>query len=128
MDIISKRKIDPRLQELFDKGIKVYSISGVNTIDNCEFEAFCTYIKEMKGTNGIYSILGSKIHDKLEEIVNDKATEKELPSVLEEELNDLKMLDIDFPKDWKGGTSIRDSWIADIARANGFRRVILPKE
>lgn len=111
---MGQRERDPRLQKLFDEGKKVYSISKLNTIDNCEYEAWNTYIQHDKGKNGIYGILGGKIHDKLEEIINDKATEKDLLPVLNEELSDLDMLNIDFPRDFKGGTSIKDNWIADM--------------
>lgn len=92
----------------------MWSISKANTVDNCLYEAWCTYKKHMKGSSGIYGLMGGKIHDKLEEIINGSATGLELPQVLQEELSDLDMLGIDFPKDMRGGTSIRDSWIADM--------------
>jgi hypothetical protein len=108
------REQDKRLQKLFDEGKKVYSISKLNTIENCEYEAWNTYIKKLRGKNGIYGILGGKIHDKLEAIINKEATESDLIPTLQEELNDLDMLNIGFPKDFKGGDSIRDSWVADM--------------
>lgn len=114
MKIIGKRERDPKLQELFDQGKSVWSISKANTVDNCLYEAWCTYKKHMTGASGIYGLMGGKIHDKLEAIINGSATESELSQVLNEELSDLDMLGIDFPKDMRGGTSIRDSWIADI--------------
>jgi hypothetical protein len=58
--------------------------------------------------------MGSRVHDTLEDIINDKATEKDLKPALELELYDLDMLGIDFPKDRKGENSIRDSWVADM--------------
>lgn len=105
---------DERLQALFDAGIDVYSISKTNTIENCLYEAFLTYIKHERGKNGVYGILGTKIHDKLEQIMNSEATKDDLLPTLNEELSDLDMLGIDFPKDFKGGTSIRDGWVADM--------------
>lgn len=111
---MAKREKDPRLQALFDAGKNVYSISKCNTIEECLYEAFNTYIQHKKGTNGIYSILGTRIHDKLEEIINGKATADELPDTLNEELLDLDMLNIQFPKDFKGNDSIRNNWIADM--------------
>ena len=64
--------------------------------------------------NGVYGILGGKIHDCLERIINEEATTDELLPTLEEELNDLDMLGLSFPKDFKGGDSIRDNWVADM--------------
>ena len=115
MVVIGTREKDPRLQKLFDEGKNVYSISKCNTIDNCEYEAFCTYKKHLKGENGVYGIMGGKVHDKLEEIMNNKATESELITSLKSEIADLDLFGIDFPKDRNGGTSIRDKWIADMS-------------
>ena len=111
---MAKRDKDPRLQELFSAGKNVYSISKCNTIEECLFEAYNTYILHNKGTNGIYGILGTKIHDKLEEIINGKATVDELPTTLNEELLDLDMLGVEFPKDFKGNDTIRNNWVADM--------------
>ena len=38
-----------------------------------------------------------------------------MPGVLKSELEDLEMLDLNFPKDRQGGDSIRDSWVADMS-------------
>lgn len=111
---MAKRDKDERLQALFKAGKNVYSISKCNTIDECLYETYLTYIKHQKGQNVIYGILGTKIHDKLEQVINGEATADELPDTLNEELLDLDMLDIHFPKDFKGGDSIRDNWVADM--------------
>lgn len=114
MVVVAKRERDKRIQKLYDEGVGLFSISKVNTVNQCLYETYRTYIKKDRGKNGIYGIMGSKIHDKLEEITNGKATEVELLPTLQEELSELDMLNIDFPKDFKGGTSIRDNWIADM--------------
>lgn len=87
----------------------------MNTIDNCSYEAFLTYKEHLKGDNNIYGVLGTKIHDTLEEIINGKNTTDALPGVLKSELEDLEMFDLNFPKDRQGGDSIKDSWIADMS-------------
>ena len=111
---MAKRDKDPRLQKLFDEGKKVYSISKLNTIEQCCYQAYLTYKKPREGSQNVYGIMGNRVHDTLEEIIKDKATEKDLKPALYLELQDLDMLGIDFPKDRKGGTSIRDNWIADM--------------
>lgn len=108
------REKDPRLQALYDTGKQVYSISRCNTISHCLYEAYKTYILHEKGSNGIYGILGTKIHDKLQEIMEGTASADELTPTLNEELSDLDMLNIQFPKDFKGNDSIRNNWIADM--------------
>lgn len=111
---MAKRQLDSRLEELYKSGKKVYSISKINTIDECLYEAYNSYVLREKGQNGIYGVLGTKIHDKLEAIMNGEATPAELPITLEEELNDLTMLGIEFPKDFKGNDTIRNNWVADM--------------
>lgn len=111
---MAKREVDPRLKKLFDEKKQVYSISKANTIEECLFEAYNTYVLHKKGVNGIYGVLGTKIHDKLQEIIEGTATEAELPDVLNQELLDLSMLGIEFPKDFKGNDTIRNNWVADM--------------
>lgn len=111
---MGQRQADPRLQSLFDNGKKVYSISKLNNIDQCEYQAYLTYIKHVKSLNSCYGVLGTRIHDCLEAIINNEATEADLLPALDKELEDLDMLGIDFPKDRNGGTSIRDNWVSDM--------------
>lgn len=111
---MAKRETDPRLLELFDSGKKVYSISKLNNIDQCEYQAYLTYIKHLKSTPSCYSVLGTGIHDCLEEIINGTKTESDLLPALSKELDDIEMLGLDFPKDRSGGNSIRDNWVADM--------------
>ena len=118
---MGKRETDPRLQALYDAGIKPYSFSRLGTINQCEFQAFLAYIKKIKGTNNIYGIMGGRIHDVLEDIMENKATEKDLYPAFLKELEDAELLGIDFPKDRKGENSIRDNWIADMTHfCNNF--------
>ena len=46
---MAKRDKDPRLQALFDAGKNVYSISKCNTIEECLYETFKSYIEHDKG-------------------------------------------------------------------------------
>lgn len=112
---MAQREVDPRLKELFDRGEKLYSISKLNNIDTCEYQAYLTYIVKEKGLGNCYNILGSQIHDCLEKIMNGLSDESELPVVLQKELDDIDMLGITFPSDRNGGVSIRDHWIADMS-------------
>lgn len=111
---MGKRELDSRLQELYNAGKKVYSISKINTINECLYEAYNSYILHNRGLNGVYGILGTKIHDKLEAIINGTASCSELPNTLKEELDELEMLGIEFPKDFKGNDTIRNNWVADM--------------
>ena len=111
---MAQRELDPRLKALFDAKKKVYSISKLNTIDQCEYQAYLSYVKHAKQSSSCYSILGTRIHDCLEAIINGDSTEEDLLPALDKELEDMEMLGIDFPNDRNGGTTIRDNWIADM--------------
>ena len=56
--------------------------------------------------------MGGEIHDVLEKIYNNQATGDDLLPALQRELADAELIGVDFPKDFKGGTSIRDNWVA----------------
>lgn len=111
---IGQREVDPRLKELFKQGKEVYSISKCNTIDQCLYQAYQSYVLKNKGLSGIYGILGSKIHDCLEAIMNQQASPDCLEPALNEELEEMEMFGLEFPKDFSGGNSIRDNWVADM--------------
>lgn len=122
---VGKREIDPKLQELYDKGVNVYSISRVDTISDCLYSAYRTYILKEKGHGNVYSSAGSVIHQVLEDITNGKATEKDLLPSVQDELDNLESLGIEWPKDSNGGDSIRDNWLTNIT--NFCKTYIPPK-
>lgn len=83
-------------------------------MDNCPYEAYLTYQKSEKGANNVYGVLGGCIHDKLEEIINGEAVKGDLRKALDNDLENLNLLGLSFPKDFKGGDSIRENWIKDM--------------
>ena len=99
---------------MYEAGVRLYSFSKLNTLEKCPFCAWTTYIKKDRGIHNIYDIAGSKIHDVLEMIVNGKASIADLKPALQAELVDMDMIGVDFPRDFRGGTSIRDKWIANM--------------
>lgn len=114
---MAERVIENKLKELYDSGKNVYSISKLNTIDQCKYQAYLSYIKkEPKPGKSIYGILGGKIHDKLEEIIKGTAEPKDIKPVILEELDDLEMFGIEFPKDRNGNDIIKNNWVANMTR------------
>ena len=113
------------MQKLFDEGKHVYSFSKLNTIDNCLYEAYLTYIKHKKGIPNVYGCMGTEIHDTLEMIVHGECTESELIKAMNKELSDMEMLGIEFPKDRNGGDSIKDGWVANMGHF--CRHFVKPK-
>ncbi len=114
---MAERSDDKRLEELREQGKKIYSISRLNTINQCEYQAFLNYIEQIEGKNiGIYGKLGGKTHDTIEAIIKDEKLPKDLKVAIQEELDDLEMCGIEFPLDRNGNNSIRDNWIANMTR------------
>ena len=111
---MSERKADARLEELKNNGIPIYSISRLDTINRCLYEAYLTYVLKRKGSPNIYGCLGSRIHSILEGITNGTNTEADLLPAMYEEFNDMDMLGIEFPKSRDGKDTIRNNWIANM--------------
>lgn len=111
---MSERAEDKRLQELRDKGITVYSISRLDTINRCLAEAYKTYVLHERGRDSIYAKMGTRLHDTLEKIANGEADESSLLPAMNDELEDMQLCGLEFPKDREGNDTIRDNWIKDI--------------
>lgn len=110
-----EREKDKRLQQLFDSGKQVYSFSKLSSIENCPYGAYLSYILHQQNKkDSVWGVLGGKFHDKLEQIINKEAEPDELVPIAEEEVEYLDMLGMEFPKDYKGGDSIRNNWIANM--------------
>lgn len=103
------RADDTRLQELKDKGIELYSISKLDSINQCLYSSYLTYRLDNRGGNNIYAIMGGKLHDVLEGMANGTANKTDLLPAMEAELEDMDMLGIKFPSD-----KIREGWIQNI--------------
>ena len=111
---MGQREKDERLEELKRQGKHLYSISKRDSINQCLYKTFLGYIEYLSSIPNIYSIMGSKVHDTLEEIMNGTKQKQDLILALEEELEDAATFGFDFPHDRNGGTSIRDNWIKNM--------------
>lgn len=118
-----EREADRRITELREKGINIYSISRLNTIHQCPYQAWLNYHEAVPQNSNIWALAGGIIHDKLEEIVKDGANESILKHALEKELENFELLNIHFPLDRNGNPSIHNNWVANMTRfAEEFKR------
>lgn len=110
------RNLEQKVEEIKATGKEVYSFSRLECINNCLYEAYRTYILNDRQNQipNIYGILGGKIHDVLEGIMNSKNTTTDLLPAMKQELNDMDMLGIEFPKGRNNSDAIREGWIADM--------------
>jgi len=86
----------------------------LDCINQCAFQAYKKYVLHEKEKPNIYSSLGGRTHDVLEGITNGTNTEGDLLSAIQDELEDMDMLGIEFPLDRNGENSIRENWIKDM--------------
>ena len=117
-----KRASDQRLEEIKARGIPIYSISRLDTINRCLYEAYRTYILHEKGRDSCYALMGGKIHDILEGITNGVNTEADLLPAMYDELENIEMLGLEFPKDMNGNDTIKDHWVQNMTHfCNTYR-------
>ncbi len=100
-------EIKDKIEQLKKEGHTVYSISRLNTIDECGWEYWQTYMEHLTGKDNIYGFTGTRIHKCLENIQN--GIEVNFPEEVDKMLAEAKMLDITFPNE-----KIEKKWKDDI--------------
>lgn len=132
MERIATREVEPELQELWDKGIKTYSISKLNAINQCQYQAWLNYEKKVeqeKRQKSIYGIMGTVCHDRIEEFCHGEATLKDIEAAIQEEMDMMDLLGIQFPKGRNGSSSIKDNWLENMYRfSKEFKLPVEPGE
>ena len=99
--------INDEIKKLKQEGKTIYSISRLNTVDNCGWEYWQTYQEHLQGKDNIYGFTGTRIHQCLEDIQN--GIKVDFPSEVIKMLDEAKILDIVFPS-----KSIEEKWKKDI--------------
>lgn len=99
--------IKEKIQQLRDEGNTIYSISRLNTIDECGWEYWQTYIEHLQGKDNIYGFTGTKIHKCLENI--QEGIKVDFPLEIKKMLDEAKFLDIVFPNE-----KIEEKWKKNI--------------
>jgi len=113
---MATRANDKRLQELKDKGCQIYSISRLNTLHQCNYQAYLNYVLGEKQKPNIWACAGGIIHDRLEDCIHHRGTKEDLRKAIDDELENFQLLDIDFPLDKNGNPTVRNNWIKNMTR------------
>ena len=125
MVVIAERAKDPRLQELYDQGVNVYSFSKLGTINSCLYSAWRTYILHDRGLDSVYTLLGSACHQAAEDFIEGKIKQEDMLPMFNEGVVQCDLLGYAFPKDFRGLNSIRDRYLGDLQ--NCFKTFTMPK-
>ena len=114
---MAAREADQRLEDLKKNGIKIYSISRLNTYHTCPYQAYLHYVEEIEGKNiGVYGVLGGSVHDQIEACIKDGADKSTIKDAIQDELDNLELLGVEFPKDRNGEDKIKRNWVANMER------------
>lgn len=120
---MGERLQDERLEELRRQGKKIYSISRLNCLNQCAYQAYLNYIKEEPEEQNIWSILGGRTHDAIQQCIDTNCDTSIIKTAILDELNDLDLFELSFPKDRNGNETIKNNWIANMTRfADEFKR------
>lgn len=120
---MATREIDKRLEQLRAEGKQLYSISKLNTINTCPYQAYLNYVEHEKQKPNIWACAGSIIHDRLEGCLKGINTPQDIKSAIDDELENFELLDIDFPLDKNGNPTIKNNWVANMTK---FAKVFTP--
>ncbi|MGE0910448.1 PD-(D/E)XK nuclease family protein [Bacillus atrophaeus] len=108
-----------KLDELRQQGKNIYSFSKLGTFNNCEYEYYNTYVLKKKGIDNIYTLMGSELHNGIEQIYKNELDIGEFKKGVENKLIELELNGVNFPSD-----SIGDSWKADTGHfLNNFNKI-----
>ena len=113
---MSNRAKQEELEKLKAQGIPVYSFSRLETAHSCPYEAYLTYVKNLRSqqAESIFPYMGTALHDCLEDIMNGRAVEADLHPRVHEALEDAEVCGITFPKGRDGTDSMRENWLKNI--------------
>lgn len=117
-----ERAKEERLEELRAQGKNIYSISRLNTLNQCPYQAYRTYVLGDRGETNVWAALGSIMHDTLQDIIDNGTSTTALINSLEDGIDNMEISGIDFPKDKNGNSTIRNNWIANMTGfCNNFK-------
>lgn len=122
---MAERAKNPRLQELYDQGVNLYSFSKLGTINQCLYSAWRTYILHDRGLGSVYTELGSACHQAAEDFIEGKIKQEDMLPMFNEGVVQCDLLGYAFPKDFRGNDSIRERYLSDLQ--NCFKTFTMPK-
>lgn len=92
------REKNERLQELFNKGIPVYSYSKLDSWHSCKYNWYQSYVLHKRSKDNIYSKIGSVIHDSLESLYIDNESLDIAKTKFNETVKECEGRGIKFPE------------------------------
>ncbi|NFV47168.1 hypothetical protein FDJ70_05690 [Clostridium botulinum] len=94
---MAERERNTKLQELFDKGIPVYSYSKLCSWHGCKYNYYQAYILHNRSKDNIYNSIGTVVHDDLEKIYHNKQTLEQAKQNFNNTIKECECNGIKFP-------------------------------
>ena len=105
------REIEPIVKELKKNGKTIYSISRLNSFNDCKLAYKYTYIDYKKGIDNVYNLLGTLCHDNKEALLKGKITKDDFLKIFDDEIFELDIKGIEFPSE-----NIKSGYIQNIRK------------
>lgn len=100
-----------------EKG-KFISFSEIQSYHTCPYSHKLQRIDKFKGVDNIYSLIGSKVHDIIEECYLDKVKKDELNLMFQEKVLELTLNGFEFPSD-----KVKDNYVSCVSHYfNNFEK------
>ncbi len=105
------REIEPIVKELKKNGKTIYSISRLNSFNDCKLAYKYTYIDYKKGIDNVYNLLGTLCHDNKEALLKGKITKDNFLKIFDDEIFELDIKGIEFPSE-----NIKSGYVQNIRK------------
>lgn len=102
--------MEKKLKELRENGVNVYSFSKLGSFNNCEYEFYNSYINKKETVPNIYTLIGSEVHNGIEQIYKKEINSVSFKENFENKLIECELLGYNFPNE-----SIGDSFKKDMS-------------
>lgn len=105
---MAKEDISEKVKLLQSMGQTVYSISRLNSYNDCQYGYYRSYIMRDRGEQNVYAALGSILHDRLQDIHDGAATVKDMQDNFDTDVFNTTLF-MNFPSE-----KIQNSWVSDM--------------
>ncbi len=98
IEVYTRETIQEEINKLREQGFNIWSISRLNSFNNCKRAYYYTYVNKKPQKDGSYSMLGSAMHNDFEDLYTGK-TEHLVPKNFSETWFQTEVFDIKFPSE-----------------------------
>lgn len=91
-----------------------FSFSKITSFNNCQYNYYLTYIKNIKGEQNIYGELGTSCHECIEGMIKGEMNIDQAIEKFTDDVDTCELLDMQFPKYKGSNEGIKNNYIDSI--------------